>query len=326
MQLQKFVIDVIESLGGVSEPIEYALCEVMIPEEYSSYFHHQTELTLSFDFEVAEENPDSEFVTFGSYILQQVLTLVHENAVNTIRFAEIERLSLANSVEKISAFLQDEPGKLTVHNEQTFLGVWAIYQFRVGIISDDKEETTERIWVDLMTGQRSETMEAMQDQIIYENEPLYTLPVPELININESFKSAYEHVYQSASSNIKRLSESAQLKKDLNRIESYYNELLLENNKKADRKGITEEKKQEISQKSAAISLEKEKQIQEIKNKYDVQIELTLDYGMFYFIPVLAFEISIQFRGKDKCETLYYHPITIQFTRSTKLSSMASVL
>lgn len=318
IQLQKFVTDVIESLGGVSEPVEYALCEVMIPEEYASYFHQRTELTLSFDFEVAQENPDSEFVTFGSYILQQVLTLVRTNAVHTIRFAEIDRLTLANPLKKITTFLQDEPGKLTIHNEQKLLGAWAVYQFRVGLIADDKEETTEHVWVDLITGERSETMENIQDHIIFQNEPLYSFPVPELIDIQESFQTAYQSIFQSAESEKIRLAESPQVKKDINRIENYYNDLLQENDKKITRKGVSEKKIQELSQKSAAISMEKEKQIQEIKNKYDVRIDLHLDYSMIYFIPVLAFDISLQFRGNQYKETIYYHPLTKRFTRGAK--------
>lgn len=82
MQLQQFVTETVENLGGMVMPVEYALCHVLIPETYASYFQNKTEHKLSFDFEVAQENPDSEFVTFGSYVLEQLLAIVRDKAKN----------------------------------------------------------------------------------------------------------------------------------------------------------------------------------------------------------------------------------------------------
>lgn len=38
MQLQQFVTETIEELGGVVIPVEYALCQVLIPKNYASFF------------------------------------------------------------------------------------------------------------------------------------------------------------------------------------------------------------------------------------------------------------------------------------------------
>ena len=100
MQLQSFVTEVIESLGGVVIPVEYALCQVLVPDSYKEYFQNKTELELAFDFEVFEENPQSEFVTFGSYVLDQVLLLANQKAMSTLRFAEVLQLKLANPIKQ----------------------------------------------------------------------------------------------------------------------------------------------------------------------------------------------------------------------------------
>ncbi|MDC3425040.1 hypothetical protein NC797_11040 [Aquibacillus sp. 3ASR75-11] len=131
MELQKFVTKVIEGFGGVVEPVEYALCQVLIPEEYKSYFQNKTELELAFDFEVAQENPQSEFVTFGSFILEQVQTIANQQAISTLRFAEVERQTLANPLKKITHFLQEENGKINILDEINVMGVWAVFQFHI---------------------------------------------------------------------------------------------------------------------------------------------------------------------------------------------------
>lgn len=324
MELQSFVTKVIESCGGIVEPTEYALCQVMIPEEYSDYFQNRMELVLSFDYEVALENPQSEFVTFGSYIFQQVMALAHRKAENTVRFAEVNRCTLASPLKKIAAYLEEEPKRLSINAERNVLGAWAVYQFLIAYISDEKEEKKEQIWVDLVTGMISNSMKSIKSSIIFKNEPVYTYPVPNLMNTNEAFKTAY----QSAKSNAEYISrqrlESNKLEKDLRRIETYYDQLLQENDNRAARKGISEEKKKEIASKSNAIELEREKQIQEIKKKYDVEIDMMLEHGIYYFVPLIEFDVSISFRGYCQNKLLYYNPLTKQFSKQIQQSKQQS--
>ena len=77
-------------------------------------------------------------------------------------------------------------------------------------------------------------------------------------------------------------------KKDVTRITNYYTEILKENEKRAGRMGLSDEKKEEIIAKSAAIELERDKQLQEIHNE-------------------------ISFRGEIKKSSVYFDPITKHF-------------
>jgi hypothetical protein len=321
LQLQKFVTDVIEGLGGVVIPVEYALCQVLIPESYQSYFQDKTELELAFDFEVAQENPQSEFVTFGSYILEQVLTLANQKAVSTLRFAEVERFTLADPIKKITDSLKEINGRITILNETEVMGVWAVFQFHIALVSDEKEEKTEQIWVNMITGEVSERMKQEQNRIIFKSEPLYHYPIPTDLNIESAFKSAYGHAKASIKTLQQKRIRDPQLQKDIDRIESYYKELLSENERKATRKGITEEKAREISAKTKAIELEMDKQIQEIRKKYHGRIEIVLDHGIMYFVPMLQYNISIHFRSEHNERTLYYNPITKEFVSGKTVTS-----
>lgn len=97
------------------------------------------------------------------------------------------------------------------------------------------------------------------------------------------------------------------LEKDVERITNYYSELLAENEKRSNRKGLSEDKVKEIKTKSEAIKLERDKQLQEIYNKYNGQIELNLENGILYFIPILEYTIEIVFRGRPRnksCTTI----------------------
>lgn len=313
MELQKYVSEVVETLGGVVIPEEYALCQVLIPEDYKDYFQGQTDLMLAFDFEVSQENPDAEFVTFGSYFLDQLLELASEKARSTVRFVEIERLELANPLKKIQQSMPDEPGKMTITNERLIMGAWGMFQFKVYYISDQKEASPKEIWVNLLTDQVDRTIEKEQNRIIYQQTPMYNLPFPKSFDLQHGFEVAMADVQQQGEEEKNARLEDQALQKDIDRIEEYYAELMEENKKRASRKGITEEKKKDIEAKTNAIAVERDKQLLDIKNKYDVQIEPALEHAILYCIPMLEYRVDIQFRGEQQEKILYYNPITKQF-------------
>lgn len=312
MQLQNFVTEVIEAMGGVVEPVEYALCEVLIPDAYKSYFQNKTELELAFDYEVAQENPNSEFVTFGSYILEQILTIANQKPISSIRYTEVERQIPGNPEKKINEFLHDDRVRINIIDENHVMGVWAVFQFHVAFISDEKEESSEQVWVNLLTGEISETMQQIQSSIVYLSEPLYNYPIPSDLNIEEAYQTAYKHVEDISEKMLDSRKQDPQLQKDLDRIESYYKELRMENDKRKNRKGLSEDKINEIAAKSNAISIEREKQMEEIRNKYTGQSDIAIDHGILYFVPLVQYNIEVHYRSEHKKQTLYYNPLTKQ--------------
>ena len=317
MSLQKFVTDVIEALGGVVIPVEYALCQAIVPEEYRELFQGRTELELAFDFEVAEENPQAEFVTFGSYLFEQIVALANTKAVSTLRFAEVDRLSLANPLEKIGRFLEGEPGKIRLLDERAVIGVWAVFRFKMHFVSEEKEEECREVWVDLTSGEVCEDMRRNRDAIAYRNEPLYTYPIASKVSVGTAFKEAYRHVRAEAEARAKERMRSAELSREIRRIEDYYADLANEMRKRSERKGLSEQKKEEYMSKLASIEREKQKQLREMENKYNVQTEIALDHGMLYFVPQLEYIVEISFRNAMKRAMLHYNPVLKQFSRAS---------
>lgn len=312
MFLQRFVTEVIEALGGIVEPIEYALCHVLIPDDFKEHFQGRSELTLAFDFEVAQENPDAEFVTFGSYVLEQVRALANRMPLSTTRFVEVNRLTLASPEKKIMNQL-NAPGHIDITGERTVMGVWANFRFKVLYVSDEKEEETGEVWVNLITNEVDERIKQEQNRITYQSQPLYRYPYPATFNPFGGFQSAYSWIETYAQEKRQQRRQDQQLEKDMERLNTYYTELIEENEKRAARKGLSDEKRAEIHDRTKTIELEKEKQLQEIQNKYEVNIEIELDHGILYFVPMLEYSIKRTFRGDQSEKVLYFNPITKEF-------------
>lgn len=67
----------------------------------------------------------------------------------------------------------------------------------------------------------------------------------------------------------------------------YYNALIAENDKRKNRKGLSETKQQEFSAKTGTIELERDKQLEEIYNKANGEVQISLENAIVYFVPLL---------------------------------------
>jgi hypothetical protein len=302
---------VIEALGGVVVPIEYALCHVLAPEEYRGIFLEKDEVKLAFDFEVAQENPDAEFVTFGSHLLEQLMELAKAKPVSTVRYVVVDRLSVYNPEDKIRNFLGTAQASVSILKERPVTGLWTQFIFSTSYMSDEKEEETGEVWIDMLTCEPDSDME--KTIVFYEKEPLYNYPIPIPVNMFSAFKKAYAKISeQTEKEALLRVREDI-LKKEKERIKDYYEELQDENRKNLNRKGISDERIRELTLKSQALEAEKERQLREMAEKYVVKTHIVPEHGIIYAIPLIEYLVKITSRGAQDERVLYYNPVLKRF-------------
>ncbi len=309
MNLQRFVTEVLETIGGVVIPLEYGLCEVLLPDPYREIFHDRTEYLLAFDFEVAQENPGAEFVTFGSYILDRAIDIVMEHTVSTIRYGISGALTVSNPEQKIRQYLNMNTENIKIISTRKVMGVWAAFCFRIGYVSDERVEEIREIWIDLLTGKCASIMEKKKSSIFYETSPLYHYPLPCALDFPTAFSRAYEEITACIEDRQEAHLQKHELERELYRIEEYYTELEKENQKSLERRGINDERKQTLQKKGQALLLDKQKQRREMIDKYSIKTDTGLDYGILYFIPLLEYRAMITNRNHSQEQVLYYNPI-----------------
>ncbi|SHH52131.1 hypothetical protein [Clostridium grantii] len=313
MELQNFVIDVIESMDGVVELLEYALCYVMIPNEYSNYFNGKSEMLLAFDFEVAQENPEAEFITFGSYTLEQLITIANEKAVNTIRFVLVDGLSLSKAEDKIKKFLGMDKSQLEIVKEKEIMGTWILFNYKIGYTSHERTEDIKDVWVNLQNGEVDLNIQENKSLLFHEKSLIKNYPIPPQHSILNAFEASYLYVKNQTEEYSNLIVNKVEFSKELQRIDEYYTELEAETFKKLERKGITDKRKAELISKGEALKLEKIKQQKEMENKYTVDVDLSLDNTIMYFIPLIEYQVKLKFRGSEEKKIIHYNPVIKTF-------------
>ena len=74
VKIRSFVTKCLESVGAIVDFSEYDYAQVLIPDELARHFDGETYFNLAFDFDVARQHEDGEFVTYGSYFLDRCST------------------------------------------------------------------------------------------------------------------------------------------------------------------------------------------------------------------------------------------------------------
>ena len=313
MNLQNFVTAVIDTLGGLVDPLEYALCQVMIPEEHKDLFQGKTQLILAFDFEVAEENPTAEFVTFGSYILDQLIEFIKKKTISSVRYIVPSRLVLSNVEDKIKKYINLDRGKIQISSERLVLFPFAAFNFAVGYTSEERTEVYKEIWVDLVNNKVSKSMEQNKNGIFFDENINEVYPTIEFIPITQGFQTAFNETKTRTEIEKLDFKDDMLLNNELKRIDDYYQELLKENNKKMQRKGTTEDKIKELESKAEALMLEKQRQLKELTDKYSIIVDVSLDYGIIYFLPVIEYTFTIESNHTKETQILFYNSIAKDF-------------
>ena len=313
MNAQKFASDVFEAMGGMVIPLEYALCQVLIPSEFKGYFRGREDMLLAFDYEVAQENPDSEFVTFGSHLMDTLIDLSSAQAVSDLRYSIIDNAAAHDPLTKIKGKLGGDKLEVELLHERPVMGLWGVFTFRIQYVSDEKSEEVWTQWTDLITGKADIEMAGASGHIFYQYTPLYGYPYPREPRLAEAFETALKSAELHAKQSAAQRSRRHILDRELKRIEDYYAEMERENQKALERKGISEDRIQVLHAKHQALLLEKAKQLGEIREKFTIRPGVALDHGVLYTIPQQEYRIRITKRTGSEDRLYYYNPVLKSF-------------
>lgn len=310
--LFEFTEMTVTAMGGVVEPIEFALCAALIPDEYKDRFQGKSELLLAFDYDVAQENPESEFVTYGSYIFDELLEIARTSAKCVHRYVNADRLEVADAETKIKRWLGIEAGIVNVLSQDAGIGLWAVFSFSAQFIADETIEQIFDVCVNLLNGKVDDSI--ISSLIPFdEDSSNVVLPYFECIEIEDAYNLAYREAENYVRQRPEIQSDKTQITKETERISRYYDELISENKRRTTRKGVTAEKLAEIDDRGKTLSMEKDKQIAEITEKLTTKIVVTIENVIVYHVPQLRFLCNVRER-RESCEkTVFFDPVFKRF-------------
>lgn len=311
--LEEFAKVYLERAGAVVEKTGHALMEILLPDELVPYFN-VNHLSLSFDYEVAAENPGSIFAAYGSQFLDTLIKLALQYGQYTKFYwpgsIPVPQRNLEKYMLEEIQFAYCRPARLDMQwpTEHAFYAFF----FRITYRSFEKTEEITPVVLDGYNGLIQPDFLELWENIVSKESPDYTLPRSETLLLDTLYQSACREIEIKVREQAIKLrrSTNAAKNRELAKIARYYEETAKEIEQKIS--SADEEKRVRLEKQLAAVITDSERRQKDAAKRYDVEAEVRLEHVVVYYMPCLHIKLEIQHKNRIFYQTVIYNPLTTQ--------------
>lgn len=310
LDLRSFVTSFLERTGAVQDETGYALVETLLTDELTPHFGEQ--MLLAFDYEVARENPESTFITYGSPILDTMARL----AVNYGRYTVLHCPDLGLSQTR--RFDREVIGKLEFLRcrqpravfqwpaEHVF---WRFY-YRTVFNSYEKTEELLPVTLDGYTGLHVPDFDSWWGTIVPTQARQYKLTSAESRPLKDVYTEACKIAETLAGDKARALQRRTtnQMTAELDKVATYYSQTIEDLNKKMAAAEDTV-KKERLQKQLAATRADWQRREKDTLERYAMEVELYLDHLVACHLPRVHIKLELQHKDRILNTTVLYNPL-----------------
>lgn len=280
VKIRSFVTKCLESVGTLVEFTAYNYAEVLIPDEFIDYFDDENYYKLAFDFDVAKRHEEAEFVTYGSYFLDNVIDLASQKGLTCRRHILDETVELRNLPQKIANKITFRNQRINFLANSPVLYHYLLFNFKVSYVSDEREDQIIKLLVNLNTCHVDNRMLESIGSAFFTDNPHTNYGAENIQPVDYAYKVATEALEEQIQPRIHEIQNKIEIRLagEKNRITEYYdqidNELKLKLEKLNEREN--KEGSNTINDKLRLSMIERQRRLKEIEEKNALNAHVTL--------------------------------------------------
>jgi len=323
--LQDFVLAYCEEVGALVERPAYNLVDVLLPDEIARRLQTDTYLRLAFSEEVATAHPDALHLTYGHPLLERIEEDVRGRGQAIHWFINDVRLAKSGLFEVIQKEIGLPNARLRLPKNamaRPQLHHYVRFNFKVALITDEKQEEFVSAIMDLHSGQPARALEEVRSPLPLEREyrlrplpdapPLWRpdLPLLSVERLTWLQELAGQVVAQKLEPRIRALQRrtARRLELDHARLEAYYDDTATELKRRMART-VDEDRRRSLEEKLAFTHAERERKLADVEAKYRLRLVLNLINVAFITQPKLALEATVENRYTSITYTFVWDPL-----------------
>jgi hypothetical protein len=297
--LRAFVVGCLQSAGGVVEFPEYGLAEALLPDSVAPTFGGRTFLRVAYDPEVAREHPDAELAVYGSEFLDRLVNLATQSGLATVRHIYVDRLEVTRVAERLTEQFQFVSCRPSLDYSAIRSFSYLLFHFKLVYLTDEREEAFHSVLVNLNTNRPVEDAErflqlaapAPSRQIVCPEEPV--------CSVQAAYRTACAFLKQQAERTFRAKQEESrrQMEIDLRRIETYYNDLREESERRLERSGDPD-RADALRHRIQTYEVERERRKKELEDKYSLRLQARLTGAALYAQPKIVNAVRVTHRDR----------------------------
>jgi hypothetical protein len=333
-ELRDFVLTFYRLAGGIVEPPNFGVHEVLLPETVAARLGVETYQQLVFDEEEPEgEDDEVTHLIYGHPLIEDMAqaiigtpanTLLHVNAVR------LEKRGLADLARQSLHFSNARLDPMPRQTEARTLHHYVRFSFKAALITDEKHEQLVSVMMDAQNGYAVPELADLEHRVILEREnafknlPLapprwlsaahkpendfFSRPVFEGL-LERAARAARETLADSIAGLERRAARYLEL--DHARLTQYYDDIERDLTRRRDR-ASDDKRRASFQDKLEAAQAERQAKLADVEAKYRLRVELELLNLLVITLPKLTLAVDIKHRTTRVTRTVVWNPLLHQ--------------
>ena len=282
VRIRNFATNCLNDIGALIEFPSYNYAEVLIPDELTDYFDGESYFKLAFDFDVARRNEDAEFITYGSYFLDRLTHVARQQGLAGTRHISSGEVNIQGIEQKLCGKIIFKGCKGVFLAAIPMLYHYALFNFKVSYISDDKIEEVFKVLVNLNTNLVDEAMSNALESTVLIDKPDIGYPSEERHSIYEAYQVAAAYLEEHIQPKIQELEDALKqrLRREKKQVEEYYETLASELKEKSGKVKDDPQKENMFNEKLEVNEIDKQRRLRELEDKNRLSASVLLFNGL----------------------------------------------
>jgi len=289
--LEAFLRDYAEVVGGLWEEVEPQVYDLMLPDDGEPEM-----VRVAFDPEALPEHPGAQLASFGTPLVDRLLT----DAVARGRAATLYLIGLNLSPQGLSSqvgrALRSAAGlELRLGRTRVLHFPQAVFWFEATFVSDQKEQEILPVAVDLHYGRQVRHLDRLLDHARLSEAPWSPLPEVRHGGLARGYRSARDRVVRtvSALANVRGRELTERVDRQVARMARYYADLRAEASEQAERARARGGDLAPLTARREALDREEQVRTAELRQKASLRVHLRMNNFLIVHQPKLWLEATV---------------------------------
>ncbi|MDI6732622.1 MAG: hypothetical protein QME51_00750 [Planctomycetota bacterium] len=298
--IEEFVVDFVTSFGGEVESLEPAVYNLLLPDDLAIPAPKQELITVAFDPEALTERPQAELLISGSPLLDNLIDVARQQGRVARCFVTGLNLKVHGILHHFKRSFIFHEAEVAVSGTRSLLFLYGLFMFRISYVSDEKEEELCEIIVNCFDGRLARRLSSTLKTTALTEEIWDHCLMARAISVFEAYKIARAEVEKQLVGRIneRRLDLEQRLTQQITRLTAYYDTARTELEETLTKYADDQKQQQTIKEKIQANELERQRIMQELRDKHRLEVLVSLTNLLLLSQPKVV--VSLEVIGKKK--------------------------
>ncbi|MBI5302120.1 MAG: hypothetical protein HY868_08290 [Chloroflexi bacterium] len=281
--LEQFLIEYVDAVGGLADEIEPQVYDVLTPEA-------DKPLRVAFDPDALPEHPSAQLLTFGSALLDDLLTRAQTRGQIGLAFLDDAHLSPHALAQRVTRDLV-LPAAITlrIENIRPLYVTHTLFWFEVTYLGDEKEQALYPIAIDRYYGRQVRRLDDLLEGERFTETRRWTFADAKALPLDRAYLDARDAIVRTVRAEVHARQHQTQtrLVEQTERMKRYYADLRAELIERIERATARGDETESLRLRQDALNREEALRLDELARKAQLRVQLKLVNLLHVKIPRL---------------------------------------